>query len=76
MIEPEFHGIIDVARGNSYLFMPRFPQSYALWMGKILDCEHYKKKYEVDHVYYVDQVNTINHDSNFDTIQVCLKNET
>ena len=49
--------MIDVAKGTSYLFMPRFPESYALWMGKIFECEHYKKKYEVDHVYYVDQVN-------------------
>ena len=57
VIEPDFYGMIDVAKGTSYLFMPRFPESYALWMGKIFECEHYKKKYEVDHVYYVDQVN-------------------
>ena len=65
VIEPEFYGVIDVTNGTSYLFIPHFPESYALWMGKIFGCEHYKKKYEVDHVYYVDQVRTINDNFKF-----------
>lgn len=56
VIEPDFYGVIDVATGASYLFVPHFPESYAVWMGKIYDCEHYRKKYAVDHVYFVDQV--------------------
>ena len=27
-----------------------------VWMGKIYDCAHYKKKYGVDHVHFVEEV--------------------
>ena len=42
--------------GTSILFIPQFPESYGVWMGPIFGCEDFKKKYEVDQVYYVDQV--------------------
>lgn len=58
MLESDFFGFVDVDTGLSYLFIPRLPESFAVWMGKIYDCAHYQKKYEVDHVYYVDQVNS------------------
>jgi len=48
-----------VATGTTHLFIPHFPESYAVWMGKIFDKEHYKKKYGVHHVHFVGEVITI-----------------
>jgi len=56
VIEPDFFGAIDVETGTSILFIPQFPESYGVWMGPIFGCEDFKKKYEVDQVYYVDQI--------------------
>ena len=33
-----------------------FEPIFAVWMGKIYDCAHYKKKYGVDHVHFVEDV--------------------
>lgn len=54
--EPDFLGAINVADGKSYLFAPRLPESYAVWMGKLATLSDIKSKYEVDECYYVDQV--------------------
>lgn len=56
VIEPDFYGAICVETGSSYLFIPHFPDDYAVWMGKIYDCAHYKKKYGVDHVHFVEDM--------------------
>lgn len=36
--------------------MPRLPSEYATWMGKLLTCDDFKKRYAVDSVKYVDEV--------------------
>lgn len=59
VLEPGFFGAIEIGTGFSHLFIPRFPESYGVWMGKIFDCEHYKKKYSVDHVHYVDEIEQV-----------------
>ncbi|RWW10505.1 hypothetical protein GW17_00025949 [Ensete ventricosum] len=33
--EPGFFGAIDVASGKSFLFVPRLPADYAIWLGEI-----------------------------------------
>lgn len=54
--EPDFYGAVDVASSKSVLFMPKLPESYAVWSGKIATPEDFKKKYEVDEVHYVDDI--------------------
>ncbi|XP_035868377.1 xaa-Pro dipeptidase isoform X2 [Phyllostomus discolor] len=58
--EPGCYGVIDVDTGKSTLFVPRLPDHYATWMGKIHSKEHFKEKYAVDDVRYADErgVNT------------------
>lgn len=46
------YGAIDVNTGRSILFVPKLPESYAVWMGKIHAPEHFKQKYAVDEVQY------------------------
>ncbi|XP_018418385.1 PREDICTED: xaa-Pro dipeptidase-like [Nanorana parkeri] len=46
------YGAIDVHTGRSILFVPKLPESYAVWMGKIHPREHFKEKYAVDEVHY------------------------
>lgn len=50
------YGAIDVKTGDSYLFFPRYPQEYAVWMGPLIDLETFKKKYQVTYTHYVDEV--------------------
>lgn len=50
------YAAIDVSTGDSYLFVPRFPAEYAVWMGPLVPLTAFKNKYDVTHVYYVDQV--------------------
>lgn len=54
--EPDFYGAIDVATGLSILFIPRLPESYVIWMGKIHPKEHFKEEYCVDEVNYTDEI--------------------
>ncbi|XP_018564988.1 xaa-Pro dipeptidase isoform X1 [Anoplophora glabripennis] len=53
------YGAIDVSTGDSYLFVPRFPAEYAVWMGPLVSLTAFKNKYDVTHVYYVDQLDEI-----------------
>ncbi|XP_067854302.1 LOW QUALITY PROTEIN: xaa-Pro dipeptidase [Heptranchias perlo] len=52
VIESDCYGAVDVATGKSLLFVPKLPESYAVWMGKIHALDHFKKKYSVDEVHY------------------------
>eukprot|EP00112_Aurelia_sp_Birch-Aquarium-sp1_P008875 Seg199.10 transcript_id=Seg199.10/GoldUCD/mRNA.D3Y31 product="Xaa-Pro dipeptidase" protein_id=Seg199.10/GoldUCD/D3Y31 len=54
--EPDCFGALDVDSGKSMLFIPRLPEEYVVWMGKIHPREHFKKLYEVDEVYYTDEI--------------------
>lgn len=46
------YGAIDINTGRSIIFVPKLPESYAVWMGKIHAPEHFKQKYAVDEVQY------------------------
>jgi len=54
--DPDFWGAIDVSSGKSFLFVPNYPASYAVWMGKIRTPAEWKELYEVDEVRYVDKM--------------------
>ncbi|CAL8096915.1 unnamed protein product [Orchesella dallaii] len=54
--EPDCYGAIRVSDGASVLFVPRLPDEYAVWMGRIAPLESYRVRYEVDEVYYVDEI--------------------
>uniref|UniRef100_A0A8C0GFS4 Xaa-Pro dipeptidase n=1 Tax=Chelonoidis abingdonii TaxID=106734 RepID=A0A8C0GFS4_CHEAB len=54
--EPDCYGAIDVDTGKSIVFVPKLPESYAVWMGKIHPPEYFRKKYAVDEVHYKDEV--------------------
>lgn len=57
--EPGFYGGIDIASGLSYLFIPRLDPSYAVWQGHIKTTNEYKDQYQIDNVFYVDEIATI-----------------
>ncbi|KAL1506244.1 hypothetical protein ABEB36_005640 [Hypothenemus hampei] len=52
-------GAIDVKTGNAYLFIPRYPEEYAVWMGPLLQPNDFTKKYGIPNVYYVDELPAI-----------------
>lgn len=52
-------GGIDVQTGESYLFFPRYPAEYAVWMGPLTTLTEFKTKYGVKHTYYVDQLDQV-----------------
>ncbi|KAH8419206.1 hypothetical protein KR222_010576 [Zaprionus bogoriensis] len=58
--EPGCYGIqsIDVktAQAKAVLFVPRLPEEYETWMGALLAPSDFKAMYEVDEVYYVDEL--------------------
>lgn len=55
-IEPDWYGCIDLDSGRSSLFIPRLPQEYATWMGKIHDSEYFASKFGVNEVFYTDEI--------------------
>uniref|UniRef100_A0A0D6QZJ9 Xaa-Pro dipeptidase n=1 Tax=Araucaria cunninghamii TaxID=56994 RepID=A0A0D6QZJ9_ARACU len=57
--EPDFYGAIDLATGKAFLFCPRLSEEYAIWMGKIPPLSDLKERYEVDEVYYTDEMEGI-----------------
>ncbi|KAJ8281368.1 hypothetical protein GJAV_G00066850 [Gymnothorax javanicus] len=54
--EADCYGAVDVDTGRSILFVPKLPESYATWMGKIHPREHFKEKYAVDEVQYTTDI--------------------
>ncbi|XP_058463293.1 xaa-Pro dipeptidase [Malaya genurostris] len=54
--EPGCYGTVDVASSSATLYVPRLPAEYAVWMGPLLSPEDFLKKYEVNAVYYVDEI--------------------
>eukprot|EP00906_Rhabdomonas_costata_P007666 RCo010979 len=52
--EPGFYGVIDLNQNKATLFMPRLPESYAIWAGEIQPPSFFKDKYEVDEVVFAD----------------------
>lgn len=56
VLEADCFGAVEVDTARAILFFPRLPPEYAIWMGKIHSQEHFKEKYEVDEVYYTDEI--------------------
>uniref|UniRef100_A0A2M4AE57 Xaa-Pro dipeptidase n=1 Tax=Anopheles triannulatus TaxID=58253 RepID=A0A2M4AE57_9DIPT len=54
--EPGCYGTVEVNTGRTVLFVPRLPEEYSVWMGPLLGLDDFKRKYEVDAVYYVDEI--------------------
>jgi Xaa-Pro dipeptidase len=54
--EPGFFGGINVANQKAFLFIPRLPDEYRLWCGKIYPPEYFKELYKVDEVLFVDEI--------------------
>jgi Xaa-Pro dipeptidase len=54
--EPGFLGALEVGSGKAMLFMPRLPESYAVWMGRIHPPGHFRELYAVDEVRYMDDI--------------------
>lgn len=45
--EDGFYGALDIRSGNAYLFMPRLPESFAVWFGEMPTPATVKAKYAV-----------------------------
>ena len=45
--EDSYFGAIDVRSGDPYLFMPRLPDSFAVWFGELPTPATVKAKYAV-----------------------------
>ncbi|TMW49509.1 hypothetical protein DOY81_005399 [Sarcophaga bullata] len=54
--EPQCFGALNVDSGESVLFVPRHPEEYATWMGRLLSIDEFKSMYEVERVLYTDQL--------------------
>jgi len=54
--EADCFGAVSVPDGEATLFIPRLPESHALWMGKIATQEMFKRKYAVDQVLFTDKI--------------------
>ncbi|EFJ47271.1 hypothetical protein VOLCADRAFT_61655, partial [Volvox carteri f. nagariensis] len=57
--EADWFGALCVKTGRSLLFMPRLPESYAVWMGRLKGPDEFKAKYGVDAVHYVDEMSEV-----------------
>lgn len=54
--EPGCYFALDVASNKSILFVPQLPEEYAVWMGRLLTLDDFKKIYAVDEVHYVNDL--------------------
>jgi len=54
--EPDVCGCLEVDTGKVTLFIPKLPEDYATFMGRIKSCEEVRDEYGVDEVLYVEEV--------------------
>lgn len=54
--EPNFYGAVELSTGKSILFAPRLLEEYVVWMGKLPTLDDYKQRYQVDEVYFSDEI--------------------
>lgn len=54
--EPDCYGAIDVENETSIVFVPKLPECYAVWMGKLHPREHFVSVYGVDEVAFVEDM--------------------
>lgn len=57
--EADCFGALDVWTGKSTLFIPKLPASYGVWMGTIHPQEHFRSKYGVDEVKFVEDIDQV-----------------
>ncbi|KAL3139068.1 hypothetical protein ABBQ32_005865 [Trebouxia sp. C0010 RCD-2024] len=57
--EEDCLGAVNLQTGRSYLFIPRLPDTYAVWMGPIKGLDDYKAIYAVDEVHYADDMERV-----------------
>lgn len=54
--EPDFYGVVRVSDGRTTLFAPKLDKEYEVWMGPIATPDEIKKRYEVDEVFYTNEM--------------------
>lgn len=54
--EPGCFALFNCSTGAATLFVPRLPEDYSVWMGRLLTPSDFKNKYTVEEVFYVDEV--------------------
>jgi len=54
--EQGLSGVINCDTGESILFIPRLPESYAVWSGPIRTPDWFERHYGVDECFYTDEV--------------------
>ena len=57
--EPGFYGTVEVETGRATLFMPRLPESWGVWMGRIQPPDHFRETYAVDEVRYAEELSDV-----------------
>ena len=55
-LEPGLMGAVDLRTGMSLLFLPKQDEAYAAWTGTQRSRSHYRQRYGVDEVYYLDEM--------------------
>jgi Xaa-Pro dipeptidase len=54
--EPDCAGLIDMHTKKSILFIPRLNEEWELWCGERKSLHFFKSHYQVDAVYYMDEI--------------------
>eukprot|EP00939_MAST-03C_sp_MAST-3C-sp1_P002263 g2263.t1 len=54
--EPDCFGAVDIRSGKSFLFVPKLPESYQLWMGSLKTTAWFEEHYEIDCCFYVEDM--------------------
>jgi Xaa-Pro dipeptidase len=67
--EPDCVGAVFPG-GYSILFIPRLPESYAVWMGKLPAPEDVKESVGVDEVHYTDEVTDVLKQRNVEIVHI------
>jgi Xaa-Pro dipeptidase len=57
--EPEFIGVLDLETGKSTLLIPKLPEVYAVWMGRIKTKKDFQEEYGVDEVAYHEEMSAV-----------------
>jgi Xaa-Pro dipeptidase len=56
--EPNMYGALSLRDKKATLFIPRLPNDYEIWCGKIHPPSYFKEMYGVDDVFYVDELSS------------------
>jgi Xaa-Pro dipeptidase len=57
--EPDCMAIIEIDTGKTTLLVPKLPEEYAVWMGKIRSNESFKDEYMTDNVEFVEDIKDV-----------------